>query len=81
MRLAKLDHGHSFSTKLLFLFIRIVSRGPVPDVVKTLRYRRDFFGENFSKMVQTLLRGESMWSVGERELFAAYTSRLEACRF
>ena len=81
MRLAKLDNGHSFSTKLMFLMIRIVSGAPVPDVVKTLKYRWDFFGANFAPMVQTLLRGDSMWTVGERELFAAYTAKLEACRF
>jgi hypothetical protein len=81
MRLAKLDHGHPISTKLMFLLIRVISGSPVPDVVKTLKYRWEFFGANFSPMVQTLLRGESMWSIGERELFAAWTSRLEACRF
>jgi hypothetical protein len=81
MRLAKLDTSHTIGTKLLFAFIRLVSGSPVPDVVKTLKYRGDYFGTDFSRMVQTLLRGESMWSVGERELFAAYTSRLEECRF
>jgi hypothetical protein len=31
--------------------------------------------------VHEALRGPSEWSVGERELFAAYTSKLNHCRF
>lgn len=81
MRLSKLDHGHRMGTKALFGIIGLVSRKPVPDVMKTLRYRPDFFGHEFGNMVQAVLRGPSQWSIGERELFAAFTSRLEACRF
>jgi hypothetical protein len=30
---------------------------------------------------QAVLRGPSPWSVGERELFAAFTSKLNQCVF
>lgn len=81
MRLPNLDNGHGLGTKALFGIIRLLSGKPVPDVVKVLKYRPDFFGGPFSDLVQAGLRGPSMWSVGERELFAAFTARLEACRF
>jgi hypothetical protein len=81
MRLDKLSHGHKLKERLLLRFIRMVSRMEPPDVVKTLLYRRDFFGDGFGELVQGCLRGESFWTVGERELFASFTSRLEACHF
>jgi AhpD family alkylhydroperoxidase len=31
--------------------------------------------------LQAMTRGESDWSVGERELFAAFVSRLNGCEF
>ena len=39
MRLAILDSGHGFGSKVLFALIRAVSRQPVPDVFKLNRYR------------------------------------------
>ena len=81
MRLDNVSHGHKLKEKLLLKFIRLVSRMEPPDVVKTLLYRPDFFGGRFSEMTQACLRGESFWTVGERELFASFTSRLEACHF
>lgn len=81
MRLARVDHGHKLKDRLMLAVIRVVSRRRVPDVIRTLVYRRDFFGGGFSAMVQSALRGPSEWSVGERELFASFTAKLEACHF
>jgi hypothetical protein len=81
VRLNNVSHGHKLKERLLLAFIRTVSRMEPPDVVKTLLYRRDFFGDRFSEMTQGCLRGASFWTVGERELFASFTSRLEACHF
>lgn len=61
--------------------MRTVGRMEPPDVVKTLLYRPDFFGKPYSAAVQQAMRGPSDWTVGERELFAAFTSRLNECHF
>ena len=81
MRLDNVSHGHTFGKKLLLRVIRVVSRMDPPDVLKTLFYRPAFFGDPFSSFLQSVMRGPSFWTVGERELFASYTSSLEACHF
>ena len=51
---------------------------PISDIRRTLSYRPEVFGEPFSICLQRALRGDSEWSVGERELFASFTaSRLQ----
>ena len=81
MRLQVLDRGHALTTRLFFQFIRLVSGHRAPDVVKTLRYRPEFFGGHMSPVFQEILRGPSAWSVGDRELMAAFVSRTNACEF
>lgn len=60
--------------------MRIVA-GHAPGVVRTLFYRKAFFGRPFSELTQQVMRGPSPWTVGERELFAAFVSRLNQCVF
>jgi hypothetical protein len=81
MRLNVLDGGHTLKTKALFFLIRLVSGHRAPDVVKTLRYRPEFFGSLMSDVFQEVMRGPSEWSVGDRELMAAYVSATNACEF
>jgi hypothetical protein len=81
VRLAVVDSGHTLGKKALFVLMRLVSRHPVPDVVKTLTYRPDFFGGPMSALFQEVMRGPSAWSVGERELMAAYVSNSNECEF
>jgi hypothetical protein len=81
MRLTALDRRHSLPTKALFLLIRVLSGYRAPDVVKTLRYRPDFFGAPMSAFFQEVMRGPSGWSIGERELMAAFVSKSNACEF
>src|SRR5262249_37621710 len=78
MRLAILDSGHGFGAKALFAFIRTVSRQPVPDVLKVMRYRPDFLGALLQKITHEAMRGPSEWSVGDRELMAAFVSKINA---
>jgi AhpD family alkylhydroperoxidase len=79
MRLAILDNGHRFWTKVLFAFIRAISRLPVPDAVKLNRYRTDFYGTPMRLVTQQAMRGPSAWSVGDRELMGASVSKMNGC--
>jgi hypothetical protein len=81
MRLVCVEKGHRLRQKLLLTLIRVFSLRKPPDVVKTLLYRPEAFGGPYSAILQETLRGPSSWTVGERELFAAFTSRLNECRF
>jgi hypothetical protein len=81
MRLHAVEHGHRLPQRLKLMLIRLVSGRRVPDVVKTLLYRPEFFGRPMCDWTQAVMRGPSEWSVGERELFAAFTSRLNKCPF
>jgi AhpD family alkylhydroperoxidase len=81
MRLRILDSGHGLGTKALFALIRTVSRQPVLDVIKLVRYRADFYGRPMSAVTQETMRGHSTWSIGDRELMAAYVAKTNQCEF
>jgi hypothetical protein len=81
MRLARVEHGQRLKQRLILTVIRLTQRREPPDVVKTIFYRPELFGAPFSAACQEVLRGPSEWSVGERELFAAFTSALNQCPF
>ena len=81
MRLAILDSGHSLGTKALFAFIGAVSRQPVLDAVKVVKYRADFYGNPMSRIAQDVMRGPSAWSVGDRELMAALVAKTNECEW
>ena len=77
MRLGVLDDGHTGRPRFLIFLMR----GRISDVLKTMMYRPKFFGRRFAALVHEVMRGPSPWSAAERELFAAYTSRLNQCPF
>jgi len=81
MRLEKLRHGHTWLTKLRFALAPWMFGFKPPDVIRTISYRPDFFGDAFSDLVQSALRGESPWTVAERELFAGFVSARNQCVF
>ena len=81
MRLPALDHGQRGAARLFVRAVAALSKRDAPDVIRTLCYRPGFFGGTYSEVLHRAMRGPSDWSVGERELFAAYTSRLNQCPF
>jgi uncharacterized peroxidase-related enzyme len=81
MRLDILDHGYGLRTKLLFALIRLFSGHPVPDAAKITFYRPDFYGALAKEFTHEAMRGPSAWSVGDRELMAAYVSRVNESAF
>lgn len=80
MRLTKVHQGHGLGDRIMLAVMRLMA-GHAPGVVRTLRYRKDYFGRPFSLLTQDVMRGPSPWSIGERELFAAFVSRLNKCVF
>ena len=78
MRLPKVHRGHKLGDKI-FLTMMQVMAGHAPGVVRTLRYRKEYFGGPWSELTQQVMRGPSAWSVGERETFAAFVSRFMPC--
>ena len=81
LRLQNLRNGHNWRTKLRFALAPMMFGFKPPDVVRTVSYRPDFFGDAFSGLVQSALRGESSWTVAERELFAGFVSARNQCVF
>ncbi len=80
MRLKKVHSGHRLRDRMM-LGIMHLATGHAPGVVRTLMYRKEFFGAPWTDLTQQVMRGPSAWTVGERETFAAFVSRLNQCVF
>jgi AhpD family alkylhydroperoxidase len=76
-----LDRGYGVGPKLLFRLIRLLSGHPVPDAARITFYRADFYGTHAKKLTHEAMRGRSTWSVGDRELMAAYVSKVNDSPF
>jgi uncharacterized peroxidase-related enzyme len=81
VRLDILNRGYRPGTKLLFAIIRLFSGHPVPDAAKLVFYRPDFYGDRAKAFTHEAMRGPSAWSVGDRELMAAYVSTVNGSAF
>ena len=81
MRLSVVDSGHAPAEAAVLGMVRERSGNEPLGVIKTLMYRPELFGRPFSETLEQVMRGPSEWSPGERELFAAFTSRLNQCLF
>jgi uncharacterized peroxidase-related enzyme len=64
-------------------FVRVTRAlgAELDDVGKVAMRRPELFGKPFLGFAHLLMRGPSVWSVGERELFAAVVSRTNRCAF
>ena len=80
MRLEVLQSGHreAAASALEHLQDALGIDAP-PGVVATMLYRPEFFGQHFAAYLQECSRGDSDWAVGERELLAAFVSKLNQC--
>src|ERR1700745_886932 len=81
MRLDILNHGYRPGTKVLFKLIRLFSGHPVPDAARLVFYRPDFYGARSKAFTHHAMRGSSDWSGGDRELMAAYVSKVNGSAF
>ena len=81
MRLRRVEHSHTLKHRLILGIIRIMRGSRAPDIIRTLFYRSEYLGQPLNEWTHAVMRGPSPWSVWERELFAAFTSKLNQCVF
>ena len=79
MRLPAVTRGETLRDRVTFALIRVMERRRAPDVVRTLMFRGEFFGSKM--MFHEVMRGPSPWTIGERELFAAFVSKKNECEY
>jgi uncharacterized peroxidase-related enzyme len=76
-----LNRGYSPATKLLFAVIRVVSGQPLPDAARLTFYRSGFYGARAKEFTHETMRGPSAWSIADRELMAAFVSKVNESPF
>jgi len=82
VRLAILEEGHTGAAREALRALReSLDSEILPGSRATLLYRPEFFGKRFADWLHPLMRGESEWALGERELMAAFVSKLNQCRW
>lgn len=81
MWLEAVESGHDRPTAAFIALVERLSGTELPAIVRVSCYRHRYFGTPFNALVQDLMRGRSFWTVAERELFAADTSRSNECPF
>jgi uncharacterized peroxidase-related enzyme len=81
MRLKTVEQGRALRQKLMLGMMRFVIGVRVPDVLRIIVHRPEFFGQPYYAWTQAIMRGPSEWSIGQRELFAAFTSYLNQCEY
>jgi uncharacterized peroxidase-related enzyme len=81
IRLPRVRTGQGIKHKLMLKMAPVVFGMKPPDILYALFYRPKLFGKPMGVLHQAVLRGPSDWTVGEREMFAAWVSFKNRCRF
>src|SRR5262245_20675894 len=81
MRLHEVERGDGPLWRSLIGLISLMSGMRLPDAARAVFYHKAFFGDPMSFWTHAAMRGESAWTVGERELLAAMTAKWNACPF
>jgi hypothetical protein len=80
MRLDILHNGHRPLQKLQMKLVKAIV-GQVPGPIATMSYRRNLFGRWLSQCLIESMQKTKHWTRGETELFAAYVSDQNRCRY
>ena len=80
MRIAAPEHGHRPLQKVQLALIRALV-GHVPGPILVMSYRRNLFGKQFSRCLEEGMRRGRAWTQPEREIFAAFVSKLNQCAY
>ncbi len=81
MRLRILENGFRPLQKAILIMVRAISGGKVPGPILVLSYRRELCGKYLAACYQQGMRKATEWSLGEVELFAAFVSKLNQCKY
>jgi uncharacterized peroxidase-related enzyme len=81
VRLHEVERGDGPFWSFLIRLISLMSGMRLPDAARAVFYHKAFFGDPMSVWTHATMRGESAWTVGERELMAAMTATWNACPF
>lgn len=81
MRLHEVERGDGPFWSLLIRAISLMSGMRLPDAARAVFYHKAFFGDPMSLWTHRAMRGESAWTVAERELMAAMTAKWNTCPF
>jgi hypothetical protein len=81
VRLRILEKGFRPLQKVILSMIRVLSGGKVPGPILVLSYRRELCGKYLAACYQEGMRKATEWSLGEVELFAAFVSKLNQCKY
>jgi uncharacterized peroxidase-related enzyme len=81
MRLHEVERGDGTFWRFLIRLISLMSGMRLPDAARAVFYHKAFFGDPMSLWTHAAMRGQSAWTVGERELMAAMTAKWNACPF
>ena len=81
LRLETIRKPQRIKARVMTTLAPLVLGARAPDIMYVLLHREELFGRGINAWSQEVMRGPSEWSVGERELFAAWVSRKNACRF
>jgi hypothetical protein len=80
MRLRILESSHRPIQWVQLMAVRMLT-GTVPGPIAVLSYRREFVGRVLSECFEEALRHSTEWTKGELELFAAFVSKLNQCKY
>jgi len=81
MRLAEIDRGDTFGHRTLIGFISLVSGMRLPDAARVAFYHRQFLNGTLGNWTHAVMRGDSEWTISERELMAAMVASWNSCPF
>ena len=81
MRLRILEKGFRPLQKVILCMVRAMSGGKVPGPILVLSYRRELCGKYLAPCYQEGMRQATEWSLGEVEIFAAFISKLNECKY
>ena len=79
MLIAGIEDTLGIGSRALLRGMRLVSPCPPDDILKVFMYKPVQFGRPFCFLAQELMRGESEWTIGERELLGAFVSTWNQC--